>query len=169
MKHVDCEFESEALAAALQSRWPERVDAGLRAHVAGCRICSDVVAIAGAIDEAREETRASAVLPDAGRVWFVAQMHARREAAKAAGRPITAIQVISLACAMGLLGACFGATSTWFQSALAKIASGIADVKIETVVPAAMALMAEHGAMVVVAAALLLIGSTAVCLVMLRE
>ena len=54
MKPIDCELESEVLAAVLQNRWPERVDASLREHVAACAICADVVAIAGAIDDARE-------------------------------------------------------------------------------------------------------------------
>ena len=118
MKPMDCELESEVLAAVLQNRWPERSDASLRAHVAACAVCADVLAIAGAIDNAREEMRARAVVPDSGRVWWLAQMRARREASQAAGRPITAVQVIAFACAMGLLGACFGATSAWFQSAL---------------------------------------------------
>ena len=30
MKPIDCELESEVLAAVLQNRWPERVDASLR-------------------------------------------------------------------------------------------------------------------------------------------
>jgi hypothetical protein len=112
MRQVECEFESEVLTAALQSRWPKRVDAELRAHVKACTICSDVVAIASAVDDAREEMRAGAVVPDSGRVWWLAQLRARREAAEAAGRPITAVQVIAFACAVGLLGACFGATSS---------------------------------------------------------
>ena len=126
MKPMECEFEPEALAAALQSRWPDRVDAGLREHIAGCPICSDVIAIAGAIDEARMETRALASVPDSGQVWWRAQLRARREAAAVAGRPIAAAQVITLACVMGLLGACFGATSAWFQSTLGTIQSSIA-------------------------------------------
>src|SRR6266567_981080 len=105
MKLLECEFESEVLAAALQSRWPERVDVQLRAHVAACAICSDVVAIAVAIDDAREEMRVRVVVPDSGHVWWLAQLRARREAAEVAGRPITAAQVIALACAVGLLGA----------------------------------------------------------------
>ena len=115
MKPIECEFEAEALAAALQSRWPDRVDAPFREHVQQCVICSDVVAIAGAVDQDREEMRADAMVPDSGRVWWLAQMRARREAAEAAARPITAAQVVALACAVGLIGACFGATSTWFQ------------------------------------------------------
>ena len=80
MNPVECEFEAEVLAAALQSRWPERVDDELRAHVAGCAICSDVIAIARALDDAREEMRASASVPDSSRVWWLAQLRARREA-----------------------------------------------------------------------------------------
>src|SRR5229473_5634215 len=135
MKPVDCEFEPEALAAALQSRWPERVDPDLRAHVARCTICSDVVAIARAVDDAREEMRASAVVPDSGRVWWLAQLRARREAAEAAGRPITAAQVIAFACAIGLLGACIGATSAWFQSTLHWIASSVAGFDLKAFLP----------------------------------
>ena len=46
----------------------------------------------------------------------MSQLRARREAARTAGRPITAIQVLAFSAAMGLLGACFGATSQWFQA-----------------------------------------------------
>ena len=169
MKPVECEFESEALAAALQSRWPERVDAHLRAHVAACAICSDVVAIAGAIDDARQEMRARAVVPDSGRVWWLAQLRARREAAETAGRPITAAQVIAFACALGLLGACFGATSTWFQSALGRITSSVAGFKIQALLPSATALVAGHGALVLAMAAVLFLVPAAVYLAMLRD
>jgi hypothetical protein len=122
MMPVECEFESEALAAAIQSRWPERVDAALRAHVASCAICADVIAVAGAIDEVREEAIARAAVPDSGRVWWRAQLRARREAAEAAGRPITIAQAIAFAAAVGLLGACFGACFGAVQTFLAMAA-----------------------------------------------
>ena len=165
MRRVECEFESEVLAATLQSRWPERVDADLRAHVAACTICSDVVAIAGAMDDAREEMRACATVPDSGRVWWLAQLRARREAAEAAGRPITAVQVIAFACAVGLLGAFFGATSTWFQAALRSMASSMAafDTK------AFLALVAEHSALILAVAAVLFVVPTAVYLALGRD
>src|SRR5260370_33007422 len=138
MKPVECEFESDALAAALQGRWPDRVDAHLRAHVAACAICSDVVAIASSVDDAREEMRSCAVVPDSGRVWWLAQLRARREAAEAAGRPITAAQPIAVACAVGVVGACFVATSTWFQSVLGQIVSSAASFDINAFLPYAM-------------------------------
>jgi len=157
---VECQFESEVLSAVLQSRWPERVEAGLRAHVEQCAICSDVAAIAGAIDDAREEMRAEARVPDSGHVWWLAQMRARREAAAAAGRPITAAQVIAFGCAMALLGACFGATSAWFQSAFGRI---------QSLLPSTAALIAGHGVLVLAAAAMVILVPAAVYLAALRD
>ncbi len=164
MKAIECEFEEYTLAAVLQSRWPHRVDDELRTHVATCPICSDVVAIAGTFEEAREESRDEAVVPESGRVWWVAQMRARREAAKTAGRPITAAQVMAFSCAMAVLGACFGATSTWFQRILARVASAVAGVDAASLLASATALLAEHGALVVAMIAMVLLIPAAVFL-----
>jgi hypothetical protein len=154
MKPIECEFEADVLSAV----WSE----DLRVHVESCAICSDVAAISGAIDQAREEMRAAAVIPDSGRVWWLAQMRARREATKAAGRPITAVQVMALACAVGLLGACFGATSLWFQSALSRIQSTLANFS-------AAAFVEEHGLIVLAMAAVLLLVPGAVYLALGKE
>jgi hypothetical protein len=169
MKLIDCELESEVLAAVVQNRWPERVDDSLRAHVAACAICADVVAIAGAIDDDREELRAHAAVPDSGRVWWLAQMRARREAAQAAGRPITIAQVIAFACAMGVLGACFGATSAWFQSALRQTISSLAGIRFQTLLSGALAFVGAHGALLLAMATILLVVPAAVYLTMLKE
>jgi hypothetical protein len=165
METVECQFESEVLAAVVQSRWPERVEPSLREHVSTCAICSDVAAVAGAIDEAREEMRESVVVPDSGAVWWRARLRARREAAKAAGRPITAAQVMALACAAGLLGACFGATSSLFQSALKWIASTVAGLDWKGFIAFAAALLAEHGLLAIGVVVVLLLAPAAVYLV----
>lgn len=169
MNSVECEFESDVLSATLQSRWPDRVDAQLRAHVAECAICSDVVVIASAIDGAREEAYERAVVPDSGLVWWRAQLRARREAAQTAGRPITAAQVIAFACAVGLLGACFGATSKWFQSALARITSAAIGFESQSFLLSATALMAEHGALILATAAVLFLVPAAVYWALLKD
>jgi hypothetical protein len=166
---IECEFESDVLAATLQSRFPELVDAELRAHVAGCAICSEIAAIATAVDGAREEMRAQATVPDSGRVWWLAQVRARREAAEAAGRPITAAQAVAFACAVGLLSACFGATSTRFQSALGWIASTAAGFNVKSVLPSAMGLLVRHGALVLGMAAVFFLVSTVVFLALGRD
>ena len=138
MKPVECEFESEALAAALQSRWDDR----LRAHVSTCEICSEAAAVAIAMFHAREEMRASAAIPDSGRVWWLARLRARREAAQAAGRPILAAQVIAFACAVGLLGA-------W--------------------IPSAARLLLEHGAIAAAMAVVLFLVPAAAYLALGRD
>jgi hypothetical protein len=137
MKPIECEFEADVLAPV----WSD----DLRAHVQSCAVCSDVAVVAAAIDA----MRIVPVIPDSGRVWWLARIRARREATKTAGRPITAIQVIALACAVGLLGACFGATSLWFQSA--------------------SAFFTQHGLMVLAMAFVLLLVPGAVYLALGRE
>jgi hypothetical protein len=168
MKPIECEFEAEVLAAVLQSRWPERADVALRQHVEQCAICSDAAAIANALDDACAQMRAYAVVPDPGRVWWMVQTRVRREAVKAAGHPITAVQVIALACAVGLLGACFGATSAWFQSALQRILSSLVGFELKMLIPSPPALLAEHSALVLAIAAVILLVPATVFLAILR-
>ena len=163
MTPVECLFEEEVLAAAMQSRWPDRVDAELRAHVASCAICRDLAEVAGAITDAKDEMRAAAQVPDSGRVWWTAQLRARREAVQAASRPITAAHVIAFACAAGLAGACFGATSAWFQSALRWIASSV------SFAPSVTTLVVRHGALVAGVAVLLFLLPAAVYLALGRD
>ena len=168
MRPMECEFEADVLAAVLQSRWPERVEAPLRAHAALCPICRDVALVAAAIDGAREEGRPHVAVPDAGRVWWVAQRRARREAARAAGRPITAVQVAALACAMGIVGACFGATSAWFQSALRRLGAAAAEAHLPLLDSAASAI-AAHGVLAIALVTLLLLLPAALCLAVWRD
>jgi hypothetical protein len=135
---LECEMEAEVLAAIVESRWPNtKMDGDLQAHASQCPICADVAAVAGAVLNARRDLRAAAVVPDAGRVWWQAQLRARREAAVTAGRPITAAQLIAFGCAVGLLGACFGATSEWFQAGLKWVAT-------RELIPSVTALLTEH-------------------------
>lgn len=84
-------------------------------------------------------------VPDARRVWFVAQLRARRDAVNAAARPVTVVHVASLACAAGIAGACFGATSAWFQSALRRLGGWFATVHLPPIVT-------EHSVLIAVLA-----------------
>src|SRR5260370_21804093 len=107
-------------------------------------MCPDGAGGAGAPGSARREMRAAAAVPDSGRVWWLAQLRARREAAEAAGRPITAAQLIFFGCAVGLLGACFGATSAWVQAALKWMAASVAGLVAIALLPSATARLAAH-------------------------
>jgi len=145
MKPVECVHEAEVLAAVFQSRWPEQVSEELRTHAANCGICSDVAAVAGAIGECHEALMAEAAVPDSSQVWRRAQLRARREDVRTAGRPITAAQVLAFACAMGLLGALFGATSTWFQAALKRTSTIAGGFDMATALASASKLLMENG------------------------
>jgi len=169
MKPVECPYEAEVLAAVLEARWPEHVDATLREHAASCALCAEVAAVAGAMSAALEPTRACAALPDANQVWWRAQLRARREAVEAAGRPITAIQLVAFACAVGLLGACFGATSTWFQAALKKVAANVASFDGTAFLTAMTTLFAEHGVLVLGLVAVIFLVPTAVYVALGRD
>jgi len=173
VRQLECEFEADVLAAAVQSRWPDRLDAGLRAHVTGCAICADVAAVASAIACAREETVAlvaeAHALPDAGRVLWTARMRARREAVAAAGRPITVVQVVALACAMGLMGACIGATSGWFQLALRRTWGWVAGLDVRGLAAYAVSVIASHGVLVLCMLGMVLGLPLAVYLVVVRD
>lgn len=163
MRQIECEFEADVLSAVLQSRWPERADSGLREHVKTCAICSDVAAVADAIECAREETVPPA-LPESGLVWWKAQMRARREALETVARPITAIQVAAFACVMVLMGACIGATSHWFQSGLNWVWAQITGFDLKTFIPYATALISGHILLALCMAAMVFVVPVAVYL-----
>lgn len=157
MTHIDCEFEAEALAAALQSRWPENAGEELRTHVEACPICSDVVTLALAFDEAREDSNALASVPDAGRVWRSAQVRARCEAADKAMTPIRITQMVGYAAAFGIAGACFGASSGWLQSTLTGAMNAFSGEHVRALVAFAV----EHGFALAGAAILIVLVPTA--------
>jgi hypothetical protein len=91
-------------------------------------------------------------------------MRARREAVAAAGRPITAIQVAAFACAMVLMGACIGATSSWFQAGLKWAWVKISGFDVKAFVPYAAALIAGHALLVLCMVAMIFVLPVAVYL-----
>jgi len=169
MKKMECDFEHEALAVAVQGRWPDRVDPELRAHIAECEICRDVVVVASAIDEASQDLREASAVPDSGRVWCLAQIRARREATQAAGAPITALQVVAFSCAIALVGACFGATSAWFQSVLGWVTTSLAGADYKGFFASMFTLLAEHTALAVAMVAIVLVLPAAILIALGRE
>ena len=150
MNRIECEFEADVLSTP-------RPDPELRHHIAGCRICRDAALVSSALAAESEATRPEPhQIPDSGRIWWHAQLRARREAVKDAGRPITAAQVLIFAAAMGLLGACFGATSAWFQTALAWLRTSLGEVAWQHYLPSTTALVGIVTLLLVIPVALYL-------------
>ena len=106
------------LDALSARRWPERCDADLRAHVASCAICADLVDVATALLDDHEVAWGDAHVPPSGVVWWRAQLRARDEAARAAARPLAFIQGVAASVAVWLVVALVRAVppaylSTW--------------------------------------------------------
>ncbi|MEO9365389.1 MAG: hypothetical protein ABI341_04740 [Nitrososphaera sp.] len=121
--NAGCCWEEQVLAELRQAGAPETLPEPVREHLAGCQDCASLAAAVFALRQERELLAGFAPVPDAGAVWRRMQCKAWREAATAAGRPITAVQVLAFAGAAGVAGACYGATSQWFQGLLGRSAA----------------------------------------------
>ncbi len=91
MNAAHCEREAAALEAVQAGRWPDACDAELRAHVAQCAVCSEVVVVAELLRKDDAAARAEARLPAPGLLWWKAQLRARRLAAQRAAEPISIV------------------------------------------------------------------------------
>ncbi|MFZ0639280.1 MAG: hypothetical protein WA020_11410 [Candidatus Acidiferrales bacterium] len=84
MKQAHCVFEEKIVEASRTGQWSD----ALLAHLADCRACEEVALVAGYLCESAEPSRVDAPLPDAGRIWWRAQVAAKAEAIEKAMRPI---------------------------------------------------------------------------------
>ncbi|MEJ5370115.1 MAG: hypothetical protein WHT08_17535 [Bryobacteraceae bacterium] len=151
MRTAECRFEDAVHAALAQ---PERaLPDALRQHLRECPPCAQVAAWAAALREERARLEGFAPVPDAGAVWRRMQRRAWSDAAAAAGRPITFVQGLAFAGAAGVAGACFGATSEWFQSLCARGAAWMSAASVSGAASAAAPAWAWLAAAALVAAA----------------
>ena len=121
------------------------------------------------MEDGRRGLDARRVIPDSGRVWWLAQRRARLEAAELANRPMGVARSIALACIIALLGAYFGAVSAWVRAALGRITAGTGDLDIAARLASATRLLAEHGGLALGMAAVFLLVPAAVYLAIGRE
>jgi hypothetical protein len=114
-------------------------------------------------------------LPDAALVWWRAQVRARDEAVRLAARPITIAQAAALAATVGVGGAIFGATASWFQTgvrwlgaALAASGASLGETAATTPAPL-MALLTGHLYLVIAGTTTLILAPVAVYLALVRD
>jgi hypothetical protein len=103
VRRRDCPREHDILEAVAASRWPDGSASDLKEHAAGCAACTDLLAVVIPLLEDRRVAVADPEVPSAAIVWWKAQRRARAEDARAAARPIIAVQWLALACAIGLI------------------------------------------------------------------
>jgi hypothetical protein len=91
-----CSREKEVAALLRRGQWPAACAPELRAHVSGCRSCSDLVLVTGAFLRARAETASAARINTPGALWWRAQLRRRNAAVERIGKPILGAQIFAL-------------------------------------------------------------------------
>jgi len=105
MKVDRCDRETAVLEALQAGRWSDAWDEELRAHVAQCANCAEVVLVAQLLRREDAAALARVRLPAPGLVWWKAQIRARRAAAERAAEPIAIAERLAWACGvLSLLG-----------------------------------------------------------------
>lgn len=127
MRRIECAREADAFEVASLGRWPDRCDDELRAHVATCALCAEVVAVTGALQDERHHAIRDAQILRSDLAWWRAERRAREEAAQAAARPIALVHLAAVACAviaaLGLAGVAFGWLQAWTKGPGAFVAA----------------------------------------------
>jgi hypothetical protein len=118
MKHKGCENEARILEALGQGVAPAAMEEPLRRHIAGCASCAEAVSVYELFQNDSEQLCASALLPNAGRVWWRATLAARRAAAERALRPILIAERAALAVGGGVLLALLILAAPWLAGQL---------------------------------------------------
>src|SRR5258707_209949 len=109
MGHSACPHEQEIVDLVVSGRWRDEGDDALGAHAARCGACAETLELARLLQDDRKALSEEASVPSAGAVWWRATIRARAEAVRTAGQPITLLQGIAVATAIGLFAGLAGA------------------------------------------------------------
>jgi hypothetical protein len=91
-----CPREKELKQALDGGYWPQACPEELRAHVAGCRACSERVLLTEGFRQARAASMSAARTGSPGLLWWRAQLRRRNEAVERIGRPLLGAQIFAL-------------------------------------------------------------------------
>ena len=122
-----CSRESDTARAASAGEWPEE----LLAHAADCPVCRDVALVAAALGRDRRRLPAEPRVANAGRIWWMAQLRARRAAAERAVRPISVMELVAIAVAVPVaaraLASAVPVVATWLTEL--RVVSSVAGIE----------------------------------------
>jgi len=118
MRVPECLRENEVMEVLSCGRWPDQCPEELRAHIAACAICADVLEVALALYEDRETAHVHAHIPSADLMWWRAELRARQEAARTASRPISFVAAFGAASAIGVAVALLSSAWPWLEKYL---------------------------------------------------
>jgi hypothetical protein len=92
-----CAREKEVGELMQRGHWPDASSSDLRAHVAQCRGCSNLVLVTQTFQRARVDATGIAHLQSPGVLWARAQLRRRNAAVERIGRPLMGAQIFALA------------------------------------------------------------------------
>jgi hypothetical protein len=141
MNTPECRREQEVIEAVLTGQWPGSSDTDLRSHVEMCAICKDVVSVVHALNQDNKLASSGIQLPSAGLVWWRSELRARREAVRAAERPLRLAHAFGAACGLGVFAALVMQLSPWTRQLARQMFAGFAQLSVSET---AAALMQQH-------------------------
>ena len=114
MSRTECVRETAVVEAVTSGNWTDE----LRSHAATCAVCADLAEVADALHGDYAVAAKDVQIPSAGLVWWRSELRVRREAIKAAERPMTFVHAFGGACAVGVLIAVLAEMSPWLKGLL---------------------------------------------------
>jgi hypothetical protein len=132
---TECMRESEVLGMIEAGRQIEQWNPELRGHFENCPSCKEVAEVATALRESYDSAAVNAHVPTAGSVWWRAELRSRREAVRAAERPLNVAHAVAAAATLGVATALLVRMFPWLGQHLALVGSVIALI---AVAPAAL-------------------------------
>lgn len=157
MQMNECSREAEIVEAVSLGRWENQTSIELRSHAAGCVVCTEVLTVAKALNEDHAAIVPNVRIPSAGLVWWRAELRARREAVRAAERPLTVVHAFAGAAAFGVLFAVLIQMSPWLVQTLATFLGWM---------PGSVTLLRQHLTLVLTLTALLILAPVALYFVL---
>jgi hypothetical protein len=96
MTLLTCPREKEIAQLLALGQWPQAAPAELRAHLAACRSCADLVLVAPAFQSARASAIAAAPSLSPGLLLWRAKLRRRQAAIQRVSRPILGAHLFAL-------------------------------------------------------------------------
>ena len=113
---MGCSRTAEVQELLRLGHWPQAADAELRAHVRGCRRCSEMVLVTQALGAAKASSMNEARVEPPALVWWRAQLRRKHEAVQRVERPMRAqmLAVLAVVCVgLGLAFRLSGGVTAW--------------------------------------------------------
>ena len=149
---MGCSRTAEVQELLRVGHWPQAAEVELRAHVRGCRRCSEMVLVTQTLGAAKASSMNEARVEPPALVWWRAQLRRKHEAVQRVERPMRAqmLAVLAVVCVgLGLAFRLSGGVTAWRSwmsaGAEAVLRSGVGSLGLGMLVASVVALAMMAG------------------------